>query len=51
MNEQGFNLSRDLSIKEVGSIGHVAIWAHCKRDDIYAVLGNLIALNAEDDEE
>lgn len=51
MDEEGFNLSRDLSIKVVGSIGHVAIWAHCKRDDIYTVLDNLIALNAEDDDE
>lgn len=51
MNEEGFNLSRDLSIKVVGSIGHVAIWAHCKRDDIYTVLDNLIALNAEDNDE
>ena len=50
MNEEGFNLSRELSIKVVGSIGHVAIWAHCKRDDIYTVLDNLMSLNAEDDD-
>ncbi|UOA33312.1 hypothetical protein DSM110093_03137 [Sulfitobacter sp. DSM 110093] len=48
MNEEGFNLSRDLTIKVVGSVGHVAIWAHCKRDDIYTVLDNLMALNADD---